>query len=88
MAAGPAVAGGAPRVGLAVAAEIQLLELAAIRIPLEHHPLRPVVPDRCGDDDILTDRKVGRGRHGGGHARQPIGTRRAIDPAIIIGEGQ
>ena len=39
-------------------AEVQFGELGTIRIPLEHHHLRPVVPDRRGQNRILVDPDV------------------------------
>src|SRR5262249_34737704 len=55
MTTGAGIAGRAEIVVRAEAAEVQLRKLRAVGIPLKHHHLRPVVPDRGGQYDVLID---------------------------------
>src|SRR5262252_486122 len=49
------VTGGTEIIVHAVAAEVEFAELRTICVPLKYDRLGPVVPKRCGDDEILID---------------------------------
>src|ERR1700730_9302554 len=58
MAAGARVAGCTEVVVGTGTTEVQFNELGPVAIPLEHHHLRPVVPDWSGQDYVLVDPDV------------------------------
>src|SRR5262249_56886074 len=55
MSAGARVAWSPPGIVGARATKVQFGELRAVSIPLEHHALCPIMPERRGQDDVLVN---------------------------------
>ena len=87
---GAAVAGGTVIVVQAGAAEIEFGEFRAVRVPLEHHRLGPVVPERCGQRVVARDQQVAArdlvDRTERRHARQSVRTRQAVGEPVVLRE--
>src|SRR5215510_2082680 len=59
MPAGPRVARRTIIICSPIAAEVQFFKLRAITVPLKHHCLGPVMPNRSGNDDVRTNKDIG-----------------------------